>query len=408
MIEEIRRMPRILVMDDEQDIIESLSAILTDEGFSITTCNTDSDFEEKMKDPCDVLLVDIWMNDDPENGIKILEKMQEKWPYIPCIMMSGHATIEKAIRTLKMGAYDFLEKPFSISKLLNSIKRAVEARNLREESLILKEDAYNLPLVTHSPIMKKIAKRVNSLKNANSIMFKGPIGAGKKHIAYHFAKKWGMKCYFIDCSGKDLLSIFQMTYRLSKAPENKAFVLDHPEDLCKEAQDELLKLIRLTTGNSSTHWISIVRDDSSNMRPDLKERLEIFKIEMPSLEERVQDMSELCTIFISYLQKITKIKAKEISLEEIKIKNWPGNIKQLKLHIEQSLYSDDSCKEEYDEDNLLLDPEFINQPLKESRVLFEKAYLNKLLYKTNGCLKEVAQKSGIDRTTLYRKLKQKK
>lgn len=402
MFEDFITPAKILIIDDEKDILNSLKEILKTEGFLVDTAQNKKEALEKLKQEIyDCALLDVWLDNEEQAGLEILKTINEETPFMPCIMMSGHASIEKAIYAMKIGAYDFLEKPFSMARLTTSLKRAVETRILREENSFFKEKQYNSPLISKSSSMKKALKEMRQLKIANSITLIGEEGCGKKHFAFSFAKSWKKKFYYIDCSKENVNEILLMLKKLIQDNIQKIFILDYLEELNKKNQDTLIELVKMTLGNSNNQWISLIRQLPDLFRTDLLERLMLFKIELPNAEQRHEDLKEIINLFIYQISKITKRARIEINLDEIKARNWTGNMKQIKLYLEQKMYQD---RKNDDETDIIIDHAFLNMNLKDAKTIFENIYLKKQLANQDGSISRTAKKAGIDRTTLYRKL----
>ena len=395
---------KILILDDKEDILESLRAILEEEGLIVETVKTKKEAINMLNEKLfDLALIDIWLDKDEEGGIEVLNYISKNFPTLPCIMMSGHATIEKAIYALKIGAYDFLEKPFCIEKILSSIKRALEKRTLTAEKQSSKSKDYALQIIAKSKSIKEAYQELKKLKSANTISLIGEEGVGKKFLAFHFAKLWKKKLYLLDCSQEQISNTFYSIKRIIEKDEESLFLLDHPEKLNQSNQAELLTILRSTAGKQNCQWISSIDyNEAHKLNSSLKERLTIFTIKIPSLKDRQEDFKDLVQIFLNQLYKKTKKRIKNFDMKILEGKKWQGNINQLKLFLENLLYESNTEQTKFDE--VLIDQSFLNMDLKNAKTLFEKIYLEKLIKTNNGSLKEASKKANVDRTTIYRKL----
>src|SRR3990167_3090621 len=175
----------ILIVDDEPDIRELMAGILEDEGFTVRVAATgDKALEEISLRQPSLLILDVWLGDPKYDGLKILEIIKKSNPDLPIVMISGHGTVETAVNAIKLGAYDFIEKPFKTDRLLLVVSRALEAANLRRENLYIKEEISLSEMIGSSLILQNVRKTIEKVGPTNSRVFiKGPAGVGKELAA---------------------------------------------------------------------------------------------------------------------------------------------------------------------------------------------------------------------------------
>src|SRR3990167_5623156 len=175
----------ILIVDDEPDIRELMAGILEDEGFTVRVAATgDKALEEISLRQPSLLILDVWLGDHKYDGLKVLEIIKKTNPDLPIVMISGHGTVETAVNAIKLGAYDFIEKPFNTDRLLLIVSRALEAASLRRENHYLKEEMSLSELVGNSPALQHVRKTIEKVGPTNSRVFLlGPAGVGKELAA---------------------------------------------------------------------------------------------------------------------------------------------------------------------------------------------------------------------------------
>ncbi len=365
----------VLIIDDEKDIRELVSGILKDEGFVTRTAKDSTEAIEQIrqKKP-DIVILDVWLNDSRFDGIQLLDIIQEQKASIPVIMVSGHGTIEVAVKTLKRGAYDFLEKPFTADRLVTAVQKSAEYTQLKQENDTLKlKNFFDQELVGKSEAIQDIKKVVEKVSATNSRVFiTGQVGSGKENIArFIHRKSLRAKGIFLEynCAEKNIekaeIDIFGKISSnlgqssgvvgiLEQANNGTLYlknVLEMPENIQKKfvriLQKNSFKRIDGTTSIPLNVRIisSSVEDPSTYIqnrlfREDLYYRLAIISINVPSLCQRREDIPCLVEKLIKSICTSYNIEERQCSdsaINLLKNFNWPGNIRQLKNALEWAI-----------------------------------------------------------------------
>jgi two-component system nitrogen regulation response regulator NtrX len=442
----------ILVVDDEKSILQSLTGILSDEGFEILTAESGTEALDKIKEATpDLVLLDIWM--PGIDGIEALKKIKEDYPNLQVLMMSGHGNIETAVKATKIGAYDFVEKPLSLDKLLLSINNALEYYRLEEEVNLLKERERNKYHITgNSKAIMELNEQIKIVAPTNAwVLISGENGTGKELVAHtiHLLSRRSHKPIVeVNCAAipEDLIEseLFghekgaftgASTMRKGKfdsAHEGTIF-LDEIGDMSLKAQSKTLRILQEQkferVGGTKTICVDVrviaatnkdleAEIEKGTFRDDLYFRLNVIPIRVPSLRERIEDIPSLAKEFISEFSLTTNIEAKEISDEAfatLQRYDWPGNVRELRNLIERlmimvpgktiqnkdipSPYNRASDMKTGGESSFVLDS------LKEAKSQFEKAFIQAKLQQFNGNISQTAEAIGIERSNLHKKIK---
>ena len=444
------KLGKILIVDDEKDIRNLMEEIFTEEGYQISTAaNGQQAIKAWYEQAPDVIFLDVWMPDI--DGITLLKSMLDKQElsHSCVVMMSGHATIETAIEATKLGAYDFLEKPLSLAKILISAEKAMEHVALHQENKQLKQKLPEqfLP-IGKSKLIAQLRETIERLaKYSMPILITGEKGTGKLRLAeaiYRLNEQQNQKIMHLNAGE---FSSRQQTLVGTEEKEGVkrhvtrgdislldggTLIINSLEKLEKNGQDFLAQLIfeenytRLGADAPTPIKIrvlaisnsSIAELQAQNFNKDLIKRLEIMQIQMPSLRQHTEDLPELIDYFIDFFLTHEGLKYRKFTTAAQNILrqySWPGNFKELKNVIQRLLIlgegevSDDEVK------TLLESSRKDNQPsnihvdtsinLKRSKEKFEASYLRQLLTETGGSVSETARLAGLERTNLYRKLK---
>lgn len=444
------KLGKILIVDDEKDIRNLMEEIFTEEGYQISTAaNGQQAIKAWYEQAPDVIFLDVWMPDI--DGITLLKSMLDKqeFSHSCVVMMSGHATIETAIEATKLGAYDFLEKPLSLAKILISAEKAMEHVALHQENKQLKQKLPEqfLP-IGKSKLIAQLRETIERLaKYSMPILITGEKGTGKLRLAeaiYRLNEQQNQKILHLNAGE---FSSRQQTLVGTEEKEGVkrhvtrgdislldggTLIINNLEKLEKNGQDFLAQLIfeenytRLGADAPTPIKIrvlaisnsSIAELQTQNFNKDLIKRLEIMQIQMPSLRQHTEDLPELIDYFVDFFLTHEGLKYRKFTTAAQNILrqySWPGNFKELKNFIQRLLIlgegevSDDEVK------TLLESSRKDNQPsnihvdtsinLKRSKEKFEASYLRQLLTETGGSVSETARLAGLERTNLYRKLK---
>ncbi|HSH40893.1 MAG TPA: sigma-54 dependent transcriptional regulator [Arenicellales bacterium] len=440
---------RILVIDDEPDIREIVRDILEDEGYTAVTAeNAEAGRARKLSEDFDLVLLDIWM--PGTDGITLLKEWADGGvPDVPVVMISGHGNVETAVEAIRYGAYDFLEKPLSTAKLLVTVRRALQDSRLRKENLELKGRlALASELVGRSDVMSRLREQVERVAKTDSwVLIAGEPGSGKGVVARVLHQKSPRRDKpFIELSlgATPAASVSNQLFgsevdgavhrgTLEEA-DGGTLVLDEIADIDLDVQGKLLSAIEerrfLRVGGRTPIEFDVRIISTSNQdlpalvregrfREDLYYRLNVVPIKVPALREHVEDVPELVEYYVRWLVERDELPYREFStgaLNVLRNYDWPGNVRELKNLVQRLLILDRGEEISAEEARIAIGGSMIDRelnysdsvfalPLKEARDQFERAYLNHHLVRVHGNVSELAQVIGMERTHLYRKLK---
>jgi two-component system nitrogen regulation response regulator NtrX len=434
----------ILVVDDEPDIRNLIKEILEDEGFTVSLAEDGNSARQmRHEEPPDLILLDIWMPDI--DGISLLKEWYEGGlRNIPIIMISGHGTVETAVEATRLGAYDFIEKPLSISKLLITLNRALEMSSLQEENLGLRKNTeFVIEPLGHSDIMAALreqVKRIN-LHNTN-VLLSGESGSGRTLFAHYIhqnsqnssgpfvqmrvtatsAENQSIELFGHHGSStlarleqadggtlfiKDIVDLdHSVQARLLQTLENKAFVRNNGTELIRIN----IRVIAATSHNLEAA-VSMGR-----LHEELYYYLNILPLPIPPLREHCEDIPELLEFYTNFFLNQDNLPYRRFSVaaqNRLRNYSWPGNIRELKNMVQRLLILGNDDLIDVNEIEQILKHRHNNTgnlsiyelPLREAREQFEKAYLEHQLQELGGNVSKVAARIGLERTHLYRKLR---
>ena len=438
----------ILVVDDEPDICSLVKDILEDEGFQVIVAQNAEEARSSMKSSVPILvLLDIWMPDT--DGITLLKEWTDTENFhTPVIIMSGHGTVETAVEATRLGAYDFLEKPLSMAKLVLTVKNAIKTRWLEQENLQLKkQDAFPIEIIGKSEKIENIRKLVQRIsEHTTPVLIIGESGTDKESIARYIHKKSSRKnepfvAVNISALGnEDITSeIFGMVENGVETPgivdeaENGTLFLKDIVDLDLNTQAKLQVAIekngftRTGGGKNIPLSMRIIAATSKSLddaikeeafRGDLYFQLNVLPVIVPPLRDHFEDVPELLEYYVNHFvtqEHLTYRHFSTAAQNRLRMYSWPGNIRELKNLVQRLLilgHTETISIEEveialgeqsgYKSDN---DIRNFDLPLRDAREKFEKAYLEYQLKQANGSVSKIAQSVGMERTHLYRKLK---
>ena len=442
----------ILVIDDNSDIRLLISGILNDKGFSVrVAANFNQALNEINKKIPDVAVIDVKLDKGDNDGIDLLAHIKKIDDDIPVIMISGHANVQMAVDALKLGAFEFLQKPFSTERLLNFINRALENVSLKKEKRALESKLFHsYEIVGQSNSIEKVKNLINKLSHTESRVFiSGPTGSGKELVARQIHKKSiRSNKPFVVVNGALLdptryeLELFgsenldgTINYGFFEKAKDGTLLIDEISEIPLETQAKILRVLidqkfKRVNGskeiNVNVRIIStsskIIREevDKGNFREDLYHRLNVVPIFLTALKDRPEDIPLLLNYFsekISELNGISKTKL-DTDFDLFYKYNWPGNVRELRNLVERisilsvnekkmninSLVRDSLSKKNinYESDSY---KSVLSYPLKEARVKFEKDYLTSQIKKHKGNVSKTAEFVGMERSALHRKLK---
>lgn len=440
---------RILVIDDEPDIRDIVREILEDEGYVAATAeNAEVGRELQRTEQFDLVLLDIWM--PGTDGITLLKEWVDSGVLdVPVVMISGHGTVETAVEAIRYGAYDFLEKPLSTAKLLVTVSRALQDSRLRRENLELKGRlALASELVGHSELISQLRDKLERIARTDSwVLVTGEPGTGKGVVARVLHQKSPRRDQpLIELSlgatpaesvanqlfGSESGDVVQ-SGTLEEA-NGGTLVLDEIADIDLDVQGKLVSAIEerrfmrvggrtpiefdvRVIATSNQDLPALVRD--GRFREDLYYRLDVVPIEVPPLRRHVEDVPELVDYYVKWMVERDELPYRHFSIGALNVlrnHDWPGNVRELKNLVQRLLVLNRGEEVSAEEAQVALGGSMIENevsysqsvfelPLKEARDEFERAYLSHHLGLVNGNVSDLAQVIGMERTHLYRKLK---
>ena len=418
----------ILVIDDNVDIRLLISEILRDKGFIVReAANYDQALAEIKKKIPDVAIIDVKLDKGDNDGIELLSYIKKNDDDVPVIMISGHANVQMAVDSLKLGAFEFIQKPFSPERLLNFVKRAIENINLKKEKRILEDKVFHsYDVIGESQAIGKIKSLINKLGNTESRVFiSGPAGSGKELVARQIHKNSSRSDKpFVVVNGALLdpakyeLELFgtensdgTINYGFFEKAKNGTLLIDEISEIPLETQAKILRVLidqkfKRVGGTqeinvnvriiSTTSKIIRVEVDRGNFREDLYHRLNVVPIILPALKDRIEDIPLLLNYFSKKISELNGISATKLdtNLDLFYKYDWPGNVRELRNLVERiSILSVNENKTNIS--NLVQDAlshtnvsnnsnnydNVLSFPLKEAREKFEKDYLTSQLKK---------------------------
>ncbi|MBI5681829.1 MAG: sigma-54-dependent Fis family transcriptional regulator, partial [Deltaproteobacteria bacterium] len=361
-----------MVVDDEESIRKSLSDILKDEGFEVILAKDGSEALKKIDTaPPALVLLDIWMTD--MDGTAVLQQIKMHYPFIQVIMMSGHGTIETAVKTTKLGAYDFIEKPLSLDKVVLTINHALEKQHLEQENALLRGSMKNrYEIIGKSRAIESIKFQIERVAPSNSwVLISGENGTGKELVArnIHLISDRQDKPFVeVNCAAipEELIeselfghergaftgAISQKIGKFEMA-NNGTIFLDEIGDMSIRTQAKILRILQEQkferVGGTQTIEVDVrviaatnknIEEEikKGNFREDLYYRLNVIPFHIPPLRERREDINLFIDYYLKWFASKTTKGQKEISKEAIALferYNWPGNVRELKNLIER-------------------------------------------------------------------------
>ena len=439
----------ILIIDDNSEIRFILNEILIETGYiTRVAANYNQALKEIDKKLPDIAIIDVKLDKSENDGIELLNHIKAKNKDIPVIIISGHANIEMAIKSLRSGAFEFIQKPFDKNRLVNFVNRAAENINLKNENKSLRSKLFHsFDLIGKSNNVISLKDQINKLSISDSRIFiTGPTGSGKELVARKIHNKSKRSNGpFIVLNGA-LLDVRKYEEELFGEEKNdgsisygalekasKGFLLiDEVTEIPLETQSKILRVVidqkfkRINGNHDINVDVRIVCSTSKdinkeinngNFREDLYHRLNVFNLNIDPLHKRLEDIPLLISYFIKEICKNYNRKEFEIIENSYLLNyNWPGNVRELRNLIERIAILDsnndsekilDIIKESLaknTEENFSI-TDNLSIPLREARENFEKEYLTTQLKKFSGNISKTAKFVGMERSALHRKLK---
>jgi len=459
----------ILIIDDEEGIRFSLRGILEDEGHEVVEAASGEEGLDLLGTEIpDMIFLDIWL--PGLDGLEVLDKIAEQHKGLPVIMISGHGTIETAVKALKKGAFDFIEKPLSLEKVVVATRNALEYSRLRQENIALRtriNSEQPASLTGESSAIKNLNDVISRVAPTDSwVLITGENGTGKEIVARSIHDQSGRSdkpLVAVNCAAipEELIESELFGHEkgaftgAEKAQEGKfeladggILFLDEIGDMSLKTQAKILRILQEQAfehvGGRKTITVDVRviaatnknllnEIEAGNFREDLYYRLKVFPLELPPLRERAGDISLLITDFMATLIQqhgFKPITFAPDALEVLKAYPWPGNVRELKNFVERMfiMYAGDTVTPDR------LPPEFqsvarteepVQVPtaeqgegadydvliaegpsdLKQARADFEARFLEAKLREYEGNISQLAKAIGLERSSLYRKLK---
>lgn len=441
---------KILIIDDEKGILETLSEILKDEGYE-TFLSEDAEQGLNIldKESIDLVFLDVWL--PGMSGIDAIEYIREKHADVPIIMISGHGKVEVAVQAVKLGAFDFLEKPLSMERVILTTERALQFKRLERENVKLKSSlTKKYELIGSSKAMNDLKKQIELIARGDSrILILGESGTGKELVAraiHSLSDRCNAPFVEVNCAAIPQELIESELFGHEKGAftgaidrkigkfelsDGGTLFLDEIGDMSLLTQAKLLRIIETQrfqrVGGTkdikvNVRIISATNKDLSEeikkgkFREDLYYRLNVVPIYLPPLRDRKEDIPELVSYFISEYVREKGWKSKKLTERAVKMLqsyDWPGNVRELKNAIERLMIMTVSniidvehieatgiLRKSINEENY-----FQYASLKEARDAFERDFILRKLKENNWNIAKTADLIGIERSNLYKKIK---
>ena len=439
----------ILIVDDNSDIRNILNDLIVDAGYQTRlAANYNQALNEIDKKMPDVAILDVKLDKGDNDGIQLLTHIKSKNNDVPVIMISGHANIEMAVNSLKHGAFEFVEKPFDKTRLLNFISRAVENLSLKTQNKEYENKLFSsYELIGDSKNIINIKDQIEKISITESRIFiNGPSGSGKELIARKIHKNSKRKNKpFVIINGALLdndkydLELFgeekidgSISYGALEKANKGTLLVDQVSEIPLAIQSKILRVLtdqkfkRVNGNNDINVDVRLICSSSKdlkqevelgNFREDLFHRLNVFEINIKPLSERISDIPLLIKYFSNKISEGYNIKKLEIDENNSYILNhdWHGNVRELRNLIERIAILQPNTQEKISNiikeslksgvNNSKFSENSLSVPLKEAREKFEKEYLSLQLKKFNGNISKTATFVGMERSALHRKLK---
>ena len=444
---------KILVIDDEESILESLADILTDEGYQVLTALTAEEGLKRLREEApELLILDVWLPD--EDGLKLLQKIRKEDQKLPVIVISGHGTVEMAVKAIKLGAFDFLEKPLSYDRVVVTVANALRFRALEEENLRLKARLTGPGLTGKSPLIEKVKQEIARVAATEAtVLITGESGSGKEVAArmiHALSRRAQGPFVAVNCAAipdelieSELFGYERGAFTGASAPKKGKFdlanggtiFLDEIGDMSLSAQAKVLRVLQEKcferVGGTRTIRVDVRVIAATNkdlkreieagrFREDLFFRLNVIPIHIPPLRERPEDIPLLVEEFLEELARHSGLGRKRFSPEALKALcrySFPGNVRELRNLIERLVIMSQGEVIELAD----LPPEILSSPpeskalgdepwfkcndFKKARALFEREFLKRKLAEHRGNISQTAEAIGLERSYLHRKLK---
>ncbi len=440
----------VLIVDDEESILRSVADVLSDEGYASEAAGgADEALQKIQAHTPDLVLLDVAM--PGKNGIELLERLRDSWPELPVIMMSGHGTIETAVRATKLGAYDFLEKPLSYDKLILCLNHALESARLSQENRQLREElARSGEIIGNSPIMQELKEQISVAAPTDGwVLITGENGTGKEVVARQLhvnSKRSALPFVEVNCAAipEELIEselfghekgaftgALQTRRGKFEIADGGTIFLDEIGDMSLMSQAKILRILQEhrfeRVGGSKTLEVNVRVVAATNkdlelemaegrLREDLFYRLNVIPFHVPALRERAEDIPLLIDHFLARFTAARPgdpVSLSEQALERMVAYACPGNVRELQNLVERLVLMTPRHTIECDDlPTQLVAPGrhkllrgLDSEKLSEARAAFEKEFLEEKLREYGGNISRTAEAVGLARESLSRKLR---
>jgi len=446
----------ILIVDDEDDIREGVAGILSDEGHGTRAArNSDEALQAIEARRPQLVFLDIWLQGSRLDGLQILEIVKQQHPNLPVVMISGHGNIETAVQAIKLGAYDFIEKPFKADRLVLVAERALEASRLKREVSDLRARAgASNRLVGASHAANQLRHVVERVAPANSrVLLSGPPGSGKElsaRLIHELSARSSGPFVAINAANITPDSMEEELFGVEangaggrkigalEEAHGGTLYIDEIADMPRETQGKILRVLvdqsfQRVGGAIRVHVdVRIVSSTGRDLaqaiasgafREDLYHRLAVVPVRVPALSERREDIPALVNYFIEQLSLTTGMPRRAVgddAMAVLQSHDWPGNIRQLRNNVERMMILASGAPDSViTADMLPADvgatipvlpsgsggEKLMSLPLREAREFFERDYLGAQISRFGGNISRTAEFIGMERSALHRKLK---
>ena len=449
----------ILIVDDEADIRMLMTGILSDEGYETReAANSQSALAAIRTRMPNLVVLDIWLQNSAHDGIELLKIIKRDYPSLPVVMISGHGNIEVAVNAIKLGAYDFIEKPFKADRLLLVVRRAMEAARLERENEELRLRAGpNSQIVGGSAVVNQLRQAVRKVAPTGSrVLITGPAGSGKEVVArqiHQFSRRAEGPFVVLNCATMhpDRLEIElfgsepggENGDRVGKTgtferAHGGTLLLDEVADMPIETQGKIVRVLQEQTfervGGKSRVQVDVRVIASTNrdlaglmgrgmFREDLYYRLNVVPLRVPALRERAEDIPALIEAFMKRAADAAGLPPRRLSEDAVAALqgyDWPGSVRQLRNVIDWILIMAPGDPDEVVRADMLppdigsiapmvsrdtAGAEIMALPLREAREVFERQYLEAQVTRFGGNISRTASFVGMERSALHRKLR---
>jgi len=439
--------PHVLVVDDEADIRDLIQEILSDEGYGVTVAgDADEARTERAASKFDLILLDIWM--PGTDGITLLREWSESGDLnCPVVIMSGHGTVDTAVEATRLGAFDFVEKPLSLAKLLRTVEAALDSAGKQSRAARNLLPSLLAP-VGRSELMQVLRERVQQYaRHDGSVLLSGEPGTGRGAFARYMhalSRRADEPLTSLTAASITISNLEEQLLGIERGSEitegvferagSGTLIVDELSDLSDAAQKVLLGVMEdghfMRVGGSKpvalkARIVATVSADyealleSGKLRRDLVSNLSVLSLRVPPLRDYSEDVPELLTYYVDKLVDAEGLTFRRISVAaQNRLRNypWPDNVRELKNLVRRLLLtgiSDDIALEEVEAeisaatpvDEPLVKQDLLSLPLREAREHFERSYLQQQLVLCDGKVGQLAKRVGMERTHLYRKLR---